>query len=145
VGTSNSNLTFNFNLDQLKDQDKLIKVPLDINNFSTDISKQKHKLLSPEECAIKTKQMSHSDIIIIVGTLTFASIFGPYVAIKLIKQYTRPPINTLQRSGDIELMDYIEPAQPQQTHYPLDLLDPAFPIYERFTAFPIYERVPVNY
>lgn len=84
--------------------------------------------------------MSHTDIIWIVGTLTFASIFGPYVAIKLIKQYTRPPINTLQTSGDIELMDYIEPVRPQQTYNHQDLFEPAFPIYERFSVN--YWRVP---
>jgi hypothetical protein len=89
---------------------------------------------------ILQNKMSHSDIIWIVGTLTFASIFGPYVAIKLIKQYTRPPINTLQSSGDIELMDYIEPVRPQQTYNHQDLFEPVFPIYERISVN--YWRVP---
>jgi hypothetical protein len=84
--------------------------------------------------------MSHSDIIIIVATLSFTSTFGVYVAIRKIKQYTRPTINTLQRSGDVELMDYIEPVRPQQTYNPQDLFEPVFPIYERFSVN--YERLP---
>jgi hypothetical protein len=46
-----------------------------------------------------------SDIIIIVVTLTFASTFGVYAAIRVINRHTRPPVNTLVRSGDIELVD----------------------------------------
>jgi hypothetical protein len=63
--------------------------------------------------------MSHSDIIIIVVTATFASTFGVYAAIRVINRHTRPPVNTLVRSGDMELVDYIEPS----TNYP-DLLEP---------------------
>jgi hypothetical protein len=48
-----------------------------------------------------------SDIIIIVVTLTFASTFGVYAAIRVINRHTRPPVNTLVRSGDIEL-DHIQ-------------------------------------
>lgn len=69
--------------------------------------------------------MSHTDIIWIVGTLTFASTVGVYAAIRYIKLHTRPPVNTLVRSGDLELIDYIEPTQPHH-NYP-DLLVPEFP------------------
>ena len=69
--------------------------------------------------------MTESNIIIMVVTITFASTFGVYVAIKKINQYTRTPMNTLNReTGDIELMDYIEPTYPGQTYYPLDLTIP---------------------
>jgi len=50
-------------------------------------------------------KMSHSDIIIIVVTLTFSTTFGVYALIRVINQHTRPPVNTLVRSGDIELVD----------------------------------------
>jgi len=69
--------------------------------------------------------MSHTDIIWIVGTLTFASSVGVFAAIRYIKLHTRPPVNTLVRSGDLELIDYIEPTQPHH-NYP-DLLVPQFP------------------
>jgi len=69
--------------------------------------------------------MSHSDIIIITITLTFASTVGVYAAIRVIKQYTRPPVNALVRSGDIEMVDYIQPSQ-QIHNYP-DLIGPQFP------------------
>jgi len=49
--------------------------------------------------------MTHSDIIIIVVTATFASTFGVYAAIRYINLHTRPPVNTLVRLGDIELVD----------------------------------------
>ena len=69
--------------------------------------------------------MSHTDIIWIVGTLTFASTVGVFAAIRYIKLHTRPPVNTLVRSGDLELIDYIEPTQPHH-NYP-DLLVQQFP------------------
>jgi predicted aconitase len=53
VGTSN--LTFNLNLDQLKDLDKLIQVPLDTNALSVDLSN--HNFLSPEEFYLKSEQI----------------------------------------------------------------------------------------
>lgn len=53
--------------------------------------------------------MSHTDIIWIVVTLTFSSTVGVYAAIRYTNLHTRPPVNTLVRSGDIELVDYIEP------------------------------------
>jgi hypothetical protein len=54
-----------------------------------------------------------------------------FITIKLIHKLTRPPMNTLNRSGDIELNDYIEPSN----NYP-DLLE--FPPH-------IYDRVPSYY
>jgi len=63
--------------------------------------------------------MSHSDIIIITVTLVFSSTFGVFAAIRVINRHTRPPVNTLVRTGDIEL-DYIEPSQ--QIHNHIDLL-----------------------
>jgi hypothetical protein len=71
--------------------------------------------------------MSHSEIIIIVLTLTVISTFGVFVAIRKTIQYTRPPVNTLVRSGDIELIDYIEPTHPHQVYSYPDLLTPQFP------------------
>lgn len=67
--------------------------------------------------------MSHTDWIWIIVTISFSSTFGVFVAIKKIKQYTRPPVNTLVRSGDIELVDYIEPTHPPQVYTNLDLLE----------------------
>jgi hypothetical protein len=53
--------------------------------------------------------MTHTDIIWIVVTLGLSSTLGVYAAIRYINLHTRPPVNTLVRSGDIELVDYIEP------------------------------------
>jgi len=52
--------------------------------------------------------MSHSDLIWILVTATMWSTLGVYVAVRKIKQYTRPIENTLVRRGDIELGDYIQ-------------------------------------
>jgi len=74
--------------------------------------------------------MEHSQIIwVIIGTATFASTFGVYVAVRLIKQYTSPTRNTLRRPADIELNDYIEPTRPQQIYH-VDL-EPEFSLLER--------------
>jgi hypothetical protein len=83
--------------------------------------------------------MSEKDIIIIVATLTFASTVGVYAAIRYIKLHTRPPMNTLVRSGDIELPDFIEPTHPQQIYNYPDLLESQYPIYDRISE---YGRVP---
>jgi hypothetical protein len=64
--------------------------------------------------------MSHSNTIILVVTGSIASTLGVYVAIRKIIQYTRPPVNTLVRHGDIQL-DYIEPTRPGHTYQPVDL------------------------
>lgn len=58
---------------------------------------------------------------------------GTFTTIKCIKKLTRVPENTLIRSGDIELVDFIEPTRPQQTY---DLLGQHFPIYDRFQSYP---------
>jgi hypothetical protein len=73
--------------------------------------------------------MSHTDVIILISTGLFASTFGVYAIIRVIKQYTRPPVNMLERSGDIELVDYIE----HSTNYQ-DLLVPP-PIYGRIPSY----------
>lgn len=78
--------------------------------------------------------MSHSDIIIIVVTLTISSTLGVYAAIRVVNQYTRPPVNTLIRSGDIELVDFIEPMRPQEIYNYPDLLVQQFPIYGRIPS-----------
>ena len=67
--------------------------------------------------------MSHSDLIIILVTATICSTLGVFVAIRKIKQYTKPPVNTLERRGDIELVEYIEPTQPQQIYQYPDLTE----------------------
>jgi hypothetical protein len=87
------------------------------------------------EIKLKNIKMTNSNIIIIVVTLTISSTLGVYVAIRKTIQYTRPPVNTLVRSGDIELIDYIEPTHPQQIYNYPDLLEPQFQIN-------VYERVP---
>jgi hypothetical protein len=79
--------------------------------------------------------MTNSNIIIIVVTLSICSTLGVYVVIRKTIQYTRPPVNTLTRSGDIELVDYIEPTQPQQIHNYPDLLEPQFLIYDRVPSY----------
>jgi len=100
--------------------------------------------------------MSHTEIIWLVVTLSFTSTVGVYATIRYIKLHTTPPVNTLVRSGDIELGDYIEQTQPiynypdltesaQIINYP-DLPEP-LPIitiqqqYERITNFVHNERV----
>lgn len=55
--------------------------------------------------------MSHTDIIIIVATLSFASTFGVYAVIRKINHYTSPPVNTLHWTGDLELQEVIDPIQ----------------------------------
>ena len=71
--------------------------------------------------------MTQSNIIIMIVGISIASTFGVYVAIKKINQYTRTPLNTLTReTGDIELIDYIEPTHPGETYYPVDLTIPHY-------------------
>jgi hypothetical protein len=99
--------------------------------------------------------MSHTDWIIIITTLTISSTLGVYVVIRKIKQYSSPPVNVLQRRGDIELVDYIEPSFPQQIYQYPDLLEPIpFPwdIYGKAPSYrtgtpPLYqsmERININ-
>jgi hypothetical protein len=86
--------------------------------------------------------MTHSDIIIITGTLFFSATVGVYALIRVINKHTRSPVNTLVRQGDIELVDYIEPSRPHDIYQYPDLLGQQFPIYERFSNYIPYGRVP---
>lgn len=65
---------------------------------------------------------------------------GTFVTIKTINKLSRPPVNTLVRSGDIELADYIEPTQPFNTFYPnqFDLVRNQFSVLERVSYPPTY-------
>ena len=63
--------------------------------------------------------MSHTDLIIIISIIGLSSTVGVWVLVRKISQYTPTPHNVLMRSGgDIELTDYIEPAQPLPIYYP---------------------------
>jgi hypothetical protein len=84
--------------------------------------------------------MTNSNIIIIVVTATICSTLGVYVAIRKTFQYTRPPENTLVRSGDIELVDYIEPTRPQQIYNYPDLLEPQLLTYDRVPSYHTVDR-----
>ena len=88
--------------------------------------------------------MLNSNIIIITATVTVCSTLGVYVIIRKVIQYTRPPVNTLTRSGDIELVDYIEPTQPQQVFSYPDLLDPGYPTYDRVPSYHTVDRWNIN-
>jgi hypothetical protein len=89
--------------------------------------------------------MDHTTIIYVVVTLSICSTLGVYAAIRVIKQHSRPVVNTLNRSGDIELVDYIEPTQPQQIHNYPDLLEPHFPTYERLPSYHTVDVLPSHY
>jgi hypothetical protein len=82
----------------------------------------------------------NSNTIILLSTGIFASTFGVYVAVRLIKRYTTSPENILVRSrGDIEMTDYIEPIRGQQSYNYHDLLAQPSPIHDRI---PNYGRIP---
>jgi hypothetical protein len=52
-------------------------------------------------------------------------------------------VNTLSRqTGDIELVDYIEPSQPSNVYYPnqFDLINNQFPVMDRISHNPSYYR-----
>lgn len=73
--------------------------------------------------------------IIAICIIVFIAVpLGTFTTIKCIKKLTRVPVNTLVRSGDIEMVDYIEPSQPTHAYYPLDLSNSQFinhaPYYE---------------
>jgi len=76
-----------------------------------------------------------------VVAITISSTLGVYVAIRKTIQYTRPPVNRLVRTGDIELVDYIEPSHPQQAYTHLDLLEPQFEINLDFSRVPSYHTI----
>lgn len=83
--------------------------------------------------------MNHTDIIIIVVTLTITSTLGTYVAIKLVNQYMRPVTNVLHRRNDIELANYADPTHPQQIYNYPELLPQPYPcFYERISNVPSY-------
>jgi hypothetical protein len=79
--------------------------------------------------------MINSNIIILVVTVTISSTLGVYVLIRKTIQYTRPPVNHLVRSGDIELVDYIEPTRPEGIYNYPDLLDPGYPMYDPVPSY----------
>jgi len=87
-----------------------------------------------------------SNVIILLSTGTFAATFGSYVVIRLLRKYTPSPVNTLQRSGDIELGDYIQSTQPEQINNYPDLLALPSAIYDRIPNYTPYygnsSRVP---
>ena len=76
--------------------------------------------------------MSTQNQIIVICILGAIAVpLGTFITIKTIHKLTRPVVNTMNRSGDIELMDYNEPTQLQQAHY--DLLSP--PLSTDFIQF----------
>lgn len=71
---------------------------------------------------------------------------GTFTTIKLIKRLTRPPVNTIVRSGDIELVDVVQPTRPQQTYNQFDLLNAEYPSFPRTSNYShYYDRVPTFY
>jgi hypothetical protein len=80
--------------------------------------------------------MTNSNIIIITVTLSVVSTLGVFAAIRVINQYTRPPVNSLVRSGDIELVDYIEPSQPVHVYHPFSINNFQFQNYDRILSYP---------
>ena len=70
--------------------------------------------------------MSTQNQIIVICILGAIAVpLGTFITIKTIHKLTGSVVNTMNRSGDIELNDYIEPTQLQQAHY--DLLSPPLP------------------
>jgi|SRR5712664_3196836 len=66
---------------------------------------------------------------------------GTFTAIKCIKKLSRPPVDVLRRqTGDIELVDYIEPSQPLNAYHPnqFDLVNNQFSVLERISYPPTY-------
>jgi hypothetical protein len=85
--------------------------------------------------------MTTQDQIIIICVLAFIAVpLGTFITIKTIKKLTRPPVNALNRTADIELVDYIEPSQPLNTFYPnqIDLVNNQFSVLERISYAPTY-------
>lgn len=68
--------------------------------------------------------MNETNIILIVSLVLFSSTIGVYGLVKIIKNNTSSPFNTLTRRGrgDIELVEYNEPTIPEQAHHPSELL-----------------------
>jgi len=85
--------------------------------------------------------MTSQDQIIIICILAFITVpLGTFITIKTINKLSRPPVNALNRTADIELVDYIEPLQPLNTYYPnqIDLENNLFPVLERISYPPTY-------
>lgn len=82
--------------------------------------------------------------IIALSVIAFISIpLGTFITIKTINKLTRPQVNTLTRTtGDIELLNYIDPVQPDQVYQPLDTLNPNYINYESYNWS---DRVPSYY
>jgi hypothetical protein len=85
--------------------------------------------------------MTTQDQIIIICVLAFIAVpLGTFITIKTINKLSRPPVNALNRTADIELVDYIEPSQPLNTFYPnqIDLVNNQFSVLERISYAPTY-------
>jgi len=78
--------------------------------------------------------------IIAICVLAFIAVpLGTFITIKTINKLSRPPVNALNReTGDIELINYIEPSQPDNAYYPIDLVNNQFPVLERISYAPTY-------
>jgi hypothetical protein len=87
---------------------------------------------------------THQDQIIIICILAIISVpLGTFITIKTINKLSRPPVNTLVRPGDIELVDYIEPTHPGHVYYPIDLSNPRYINYDRVHSY--YSGNPPSY
>lgn len=88
--------------------------------------------------------MTTQDQIIIICGLAFIAVpLGTIITIKTIKKLTRPPVNALNReTGDIELINYIEPSHPVDAYYPIDLVNNQIPVLERISYAPTYYTGP---
>jgi hypothetical protein len=87
------------------------------------------------------KKMTTQDQIIIICILAFIAVpLGTFITIKTINKLSRAPVNALNRTADIELVDYIEPLQPLNTYYPnqFDLVNNQFSVLERISYAPTY-------
>lgn len=83
--------------------------------------------------------MTTQNEVIIICVLAFIAVpLGGFITIKTINKLTKPPVSSLNRQADIELVGYIEPSQPHNTYYPIDLLHNQFPILERISYPPTY-------
>jgi hypothetical protein len=87
--------------------------------------------------------MSQTEIIWIVVTVAFSSTVGVYAVVRYINLHTRPPVNTLVRPGDIEMVDYIEPTRPDYAYYQIDLSNPQYINYDRVHSY--YSGNPPSY
>lgn len=61
-----------------------------------------------------------------------------FTTIKLIHKLSRPPVNTLVRSGDIELVDVVQPTQPHPIYNQIDLEGFEYPRFHRISDYSYY-------